>query len=413
MQDVTFSAMLNRMPKLTRLCAIAMRVVVACACLLGAWSSLKIARAERLFRQDSADAIRSAIVLAPDNSAYFMRLAQLDESHAVELLRTALRLDNYNAQADIELGLQYEAGGDPSHAEMLLLQAAAIDHTYLPRWSLANFYLRHDNIPAFWIWARSAAEMPGDDVGALFELCWRVSPDPDRIAANILNDDPQLLRQYLEFLLGKGQLQAATGAALRLVRDEGPETDRERMFLVVNQLVDANYATEANELWHQMIQDRWVVAETTPPNNRLFSRIPQPVSFDWALSSYDGLHSWPGPNGLETEFTGEEPESCTFAEQTVVLEPGNYILKSPYLTNGIEPDTGIRWQIVDARSNAVLAESSDLSSDTQQQLQLAFSVAPGNSLVRLRLVYKRSLGTTRIAGTLVIPSIEIQSLAHL
>ncbi|MGD0911746.1 MAG: hypothetical protein ABR928_07615, partial [Terracidiphilus sp.] len=104
---------------------------------------MKIARAERLFRQDSADAIRSAIVLAPDNSAYFMRLAQLDESHAVELLRTALRLDNYNAQADIELGLQYEAGGDPSHAEMLLLQAAAIDHTYLPRWSLANFYLRH------------------------------------------------------------------------------------------------------------------------------------------------------------------------------------------------------------------------------------------------------------------------------
>ena len=400
------------MPRFARFLAVAVRALIVGACLLGIWNSWKMAYADLLFRQDTAEAIRSAILFAPDNSAYYMRLAQVDEGHAIGLLRSSLALDHYNAQADIELGLRFEAGGDPGQAENFLLQAAAIDHTYLPRWSLANFYLRRDNMPAFWTWARSAAEIPGDDMGALFELCWRVSPDPDRIGAIILNDNPQLVRQYLDFLLGKGQLQAAAGAALRLVRDEGPETDRALMFSVVNQLVGANDATEANALWHRLIQDHWAVADTTVPNNPSFSRNPQPVSFDWALSSYDGLHSWPGPYGLETEFSGVEPESCTIAEQTVALQPGNYTLKFSYHSSGIAPDTGIRWQIVDAKSDAVLAESSDLSSDTQRQLQLPFSVTPQSPLVRLRMIYKRSLGTTRIAGTLVIPSIEIQNYSQ-
>jgi len=65
------------------------------------------------------------------------------------LLTTSLRLNRYDAQADIGLGLQFEADGDFGRAEKKLLEAYEVDHTYLPRWSLANYYFRRDNIPAF------------------------------------------------------------------------------------------------------------------------------------------------------------------------------------------------------------------------------------------------------------------------
>ncbi|MGA2086718.1 MAG: hypothetical protein ABSG60_14500 [Terracidiphilus sp.] len=397
------------MPLLLRWVGVALRIIIAGACCFGIWCSWEFACADYLFQKDTEESVRSAIRLAPDNWEYYMRLAQFDRGHARELLATSLRLDRYNAQADIELGLQYEAEGDFGHAEKLLLDAYEVDHTYLPRWSLANYYFRRDNIPAFWAWARSAAEMPADDIGPLFELCWRASPDPERITGAILNEKPELIRQYLGFLLAKDQLLAVADVVPRLVRNGEPETDRPLLFSVVNRLVAVNDAAEANALWHLLIEQHWVVADTTVPNNAGFAREPLPVSFDWSLPEYPGLHSWPGPSGLETEFTGSQPEDCTVAEQAVALTPGNYTMAYAYRTSDIPPATGIRWQIIDAKSNAVLADSTDLSSDELQHSVLAFSIPPGTPLLRLRLAYRRALGTPRISGTLVVRSTQIQA----
>jgi hypothetical protein len=397
------------MPFLRRFLGIALRIVIAGACCLGIWSSWQFARAWYFFQKDTEESIRSAIRLAPDGWEYYMRLAQFDRGHARELLATSLRLNHYDAQADIELGLQYEAEGDFDRAERALLDAYDVDHTYLPRWSLTNYYFRRDNMPAFWTWARSAADMPADEIGPLFELCWRVSPDPDKITEAILNDKPETIRQYVGFLLSKDQLHAIAGVATRLVRSGDQETDRPLLFSVVNRLVAANDAAAASALWRALIGQHWVVADSTVPNNPGFAREPLPVRFDWAFPEYPGLHSWPGTSGLETEFTGSQPEDCTIAEQSVALAPGNYTMTYAYHTRDIPPDTGIRWQIVDAKSNTVIANSSDLSSDTLQHPALGFSVPPDVSLVTLRLVYRRALGTPRISGMLVVPSIQIQA----
>ncbi len=397
------------MPLLRRSVGVALRIIIAGTCCFGIWCSWEFACADYLFQKDTEESVRSAIRLVPDDWEYYMRLAQFDRGHARELLATSLRLDRYNAQADIELGLQYEAEGDFGRAEKLLLDAYEVDHTYLPRWSLANYYFRRDNIPAFWAWARSAAEMPADDIGPLFELCWRASPDPERITGAILNEKPELIRQYLGFLLAKDQLLAAANVAPRLVHNGEPETDRPLLFSIVNRLVAVNDAAAANALWHLLIERHWVVADTTVPNNAGFVREPLPVSFDWSLPEYPGLHSWPGPSGLETEFTGSQPEDCTIAEQAVALTPGNYTMAYAYRTSDIPTDTGIRWQIIDAKSNAVLADSPDLSSDELKHSVLAFSVPAGAALLRLRLAYRRALGTPRISGTLVVRSTQIQA----
>lgn len=387
----------------------ALRVVLAGACCCGIWSSVALARADYLFQQDTERSIRAAIRWAPDGWQYYMRLAQFDRAHATELLTTSLRLNRFDAQADIELGLQYEADGEYGRAEKQLLQAYAVDHTYMPRWSLANYYLRRDDLPAFWAWARSAANMPADDIRSLFELCWRVSPDPQTLTAELLNEKPEFLRQYVSFLLARDQPGAIAIIAPHLIRAGDPGSDRALFFVVIDRLVALNDAGEATALWRLLLQQRWMVADITLPNNGAFLREPLPVSFDWALPEYQGLHSWPGASGLETEFSGSEPGDCTIAEQIVILSPGDYTLTYAYSTSDIPPATGIRWQILDAKANIVLAESDDLSSNDPTDSKLTFTVPPGASILRLRLAYQRTLGTPHISGMLDVRSAHIQT----
>jgi hypothetical protein len=368
-----------------------------------------LARADFLFRQNTEQSVQAAVRLEPDAWQYDMRLSLLDDAHAERFLETARTLDVYNSEADIELGLRREAAGDYPTAERLLLDAYAVDDTYLPRWSLANFYLRRGSLPEFWAWARSAAQMPSDNTGPLFELCWSVSPDPNEITQKILNDNPRLIRQYLDFLLTKNQALAAAGMAGRLIQTGESSSDNPKVFLVIDQLLKSNDGDAARSLWNVLIARKWIVADKTIPNNPDFARDPLPVGLDWSLPSLSGLHSWPGPSGLESEFSGEEPESCTVAEQEMVLSPGNYQMDFSYRTQDIPAATGLRWQVVATSPEKLLAESPDLSSDSMSNVAVPFSIRSDVSLVSLRLQYQRALGTPRISGTLVVPSIHISA----
>ena len=389
---------------------IVLRILVVCACCLGVESAWNFACADYLFRQDLPQSIRVALTLEPDAWRYAMRLSQLEEEHAPVLLKAALALDPFNAQANIELGLGAEAAGDDLGAERYLLAAFAIDRTYLPRWSLANYYLRHDKPQQFWMWARRAMEMPPQDASPLFELCWRVNPDPRWVSTAILGDNPEVLHQYLDFLVKKDQTSSLAPLAARLLRSGTAQTERAFLLSIVDRMVVANHAADALTLWHAMAGRRWVIADSLLPNNGRFAREPVAVRFDWSIASTTGLHSWPGAAGLQTELTGAQPEQCVIAEQTVPLQPGSYSLIYSYRTAGIPPGTGVRWQLIDAASGVAVAQSPDLSSDTDKEEVLPFAVTTQQSLFYLRLCYERNVGTPRVAGNLLMLSTRIQLL---
>lgn len=390
---------------------IALRFGLAVLCCLGVWQSARILWADHLFRQDTPQSIHSAIGLVPDSSDYYMRLSQLDPDHARPLLETALRMNRYNAQADIDLGLRYEADGDYPSAEKLLLSAFSIDHTYVPRWTLANFYFRRDNPASFWKWARLAAGMPADDVGPLFALCWHESPDPDKIASEILNDNPSLIRQYMAFLLARGQFDAASRVTPRLIQYGSRDYDAPFLQLAANHMVDAYQGLSGAAIWTALREKGWVTADATTVNNPSFDRAPADSRFDWLLREAPGAHSTITPHGLKSEFDGNEPENLLLAEQAVILHPGDYVLTYSCRTTGIAPDTGLHWEIARDSSSptAPVIVTPDLFGDTQQNISVPFTVSGETALFRIRLIYRRALGTTRIAGTLVIPSVQIYS----
>lgn len=389
--------------------SMALRLAVASVCCAGIWYSFAIARADHLFRQHTKTSVQAAISVAPDDWKYYMRLAQFSGEDSQKLLIDALHLDRFNAEADIEVGLQYESDGNYAAAERYLLDAYAVDHTYLPRWTLANYYFRRQNLPAFWKWARSAADMPSGDIGALFELCWHVTPNADQINAAIANNKPTFLRPYIGFLLSKQQYAAAAAMAERLIRYGNAGSDRSTLLSAINGLAGAGDPRPAVSLWQQLIHQHWVVADTTLPNNADFARDPLPVVFDWRIPQYSGLYSLGGPSGLQTVFSGNEPEQCILATQTVAASAGNGTFQYTYQTAGIPPGSGLRWQIFLANSNKLLAQSPSLSSEAPVQSSLAFTVPASASLVELRLVYQRAPGTSRISGTLNVQSTRIKT----
>ena len=385
----------------------AFRGIVVLTCAFAGWLSYRQLRADQLFRQDNVPSLEHAIHLSPDDARYYIRLAQLDEGHSAGLLETALRVAPFNSPAAIELGLRAELAGNYTLAEKHLLYAFDIDRTYTPRWTLANFYLRRGTWPLFWRWARSAAEMPADNISGLLQLCWRINPDADYIARALLNSNPSTTRQYLAFLLSKNEVTAAAGVASQLIAHGDPLNDRALLLSLLDHFILRNDGATATNLWHALIAHRWIVADPSFPNNAAFAREPLPGGFDWRLPSIDGVHTSTGPSGLEVEFSGKQAEATMIAEQTVPLAAGSYDFVCRYRTADIPPGSGLHWSV----SAGDLVKSLELSSDGLTEQRLPFMLTGEPSLVRLQLTYTRVLGTARVSGILVTSSVAIRKIS--
>jgi hypothetical protein len=96
------------------------------------------------------------------------------------------------------------------------------------------------------------------------------------------------------------------------------------------------------------------------------------------------------------------------AQDVPVRENSKYVLSYRYRTSEIAPGTGLAWRIADTKHATTLAEGPDLSADEETQNRISFATPAGCRLVRLSLDYRRSLGTTRITGYVVLRSIQME-----
>ena len=112
---------------------------------LGMYSSIRLAYADWLFRQNGIESVARASRLDPANGAYQAWLAELlenDGQDAAKELEAAARLSPLSSRVWIRRGLSAESNGDRALAEQLLLRAAEVDRLMEPRWTLMNFYFR-------------------------------------------------------------------------------------------------------------------------------------------------------------------------------------------------------------------------------------------------------------------------------
>jgi tetratricopeptide (TPR) repeat protein len=389
------------------------------ALVLGTVWNVRFGVADLLARRNQPDSTRLAMRWMPVNGAYPAQLADeiyaLDPASAKSLLQRAVELNRYDAASWIQLGLLSEAGNDLPGAEKALLQAASVDATFLPGWSLANFYFRRENTARFWYWAQKAAQMDPDDATPLFRLAWYVSPNAQEIASRLEIKRPLMAVQFVNFLMAQGDPKAVTETASLLLAANS-EGNTQTLLGACDWLIANKRPDLALALWNELaargqIAYTPVTADSTDAvTNGAFGKSPLSRGFDWHLRTVEGVSSFlnVSPNALGFEFSGDEPDSFLLMDQTAPVQARkNYALVVRYGTTGIAPGSGLEWSVTDDRSGAVLARTGSLSADAGGETYACFAAPDGSGFAHLSLLYQRQPGTVRIEGKLALKEVRL------
>ena len=376
--------------------------------------TLRIGLADIYFQRNTLADTEKSIRLTSGQAEYQEDLARylgdLDGRRANQALQHAVALDPYDADAWIQLGLMYETENRLSDASRCLRQAARVDHTFLPAWSLANFYFRQNNPVQFWFWIHQASRLVPEDASPLFRLCWHFTDDANEIGKQLDLNRPDMQAQYINFLISESRMAAVGPVTLRLAARNRSQ-DTALLLNTSDWLIAQHQGTAALNIWNLLAEQHRIPFHAIHPRskpavtNADFIRSPTSIGFDWHLPNVPGITASQenGTGGLRLEFSSDQPESVEILTQVLAVQPNtSYIFLFDYSTSGIAPGTGLTWRVVNLGTGSVLASTDSLSADKGSVGHLGFTVPADSRFVRLSLVYQRALGTTRIEGSLAL-----------
>jgi hypothetical protein len=346
------------------------------------WFSIVLARADSYFRQGNPEAVARAVGIAPRNTEYLaLRALQVDYDggDAAAIYQEMAKLNPLSSAPRIRVGLAAELRGDAPSAERWLLDAAAVDHQFEPRWTLANFYFRQDNREEFWKWMRAALEASYGDRTPAFDLCWRVSGDAGEIFRRAIPDAHEVTAAYLGYLAQTNRLAGTWEVARRLAAFHDA-SDLPLFYGVCDQLLAARNP-DAREVW-ALIDHR----ETSGHG------------FDWRWLAAQGVsHSdW------RVTLNGSQPESCSLLQKTLDAAAGKrYRLSWEARTTGIRAPSGIMWRV--EGQQAEVAPGDDWHAG-----QLTFSAT--EIFPALELVYQRPAGEPRAEGAIELRNVRVEAV---
>jgi tetratricopeptide (TPR) repeat protein len=365
----------------------------------------------------------TALGLTRDDAEYHFREWQEAEAEgrpqSAELDR-ALALNPRHTEAWIARGLGEEAEGDRRGAEATLLHAAEIDRTYLPRWTLASFYLRHGDPDDFWIWARRAAEMAYDP-GALFQLCWRTSGEAQEILERAIPAEPGIRRAYFDFLVRTKRLEAARPLGEEIGRTAGT-SDKARLLEYCDAEITDRRVKPAIEAWNALALRRVIPYGAVDPaagvslTNGDFSAQPLMQGFDWRAPRVEGasLSFDTAAHEMALSLEGRQSESCDFVEQYApVVSGAPYCFRYRFRTRDLAAETGLGFSLLDARRGEEFAAGAvPASSGDGSEGAIAFSTPAGCEMVRIQLRYRRPPGSTRAEGSASFTRLTLELLSE-
>jgi hypothetical protein len=338
---------------------------------------------------------------SPDSAPYHYKRWQSQPERSEEL-DGALALNPRYTAAWIARGLAAEMAGNHELAENSLLQASATDRMYLPAWTLANFYLRADDRPRFWIWARRAAAMAYDP-GALFQLFWRVSGDPQEILEQAIPPTLAVRRAYLDFLLRTNRFEAA-GALAQEIGRMAAASDLDLLLRYCDTALARRQWGAARAVWGSLSRAGLVPhQDDSPLTNGDLAKTPLGRGFDWRSSQVAGasVSFDPDSRALLVSLSGKQPETFNLVEQYLALKPGaRYRFGFQYRTHDLPPESGLVWSFVEANTGLEFAASAvPISQGGWNEQVFEFSTSKGCGLGQVLLRYHRPAGSVRAEGS--------------
>jgi len=404
------------MRRISSIGVMVVRLALIVVLLAGIAWNVRTAIADRLASRDQPAALRLAMRLDPANATYPGQLAwelQVADPLAAEsLFRQALRLNPYDSSSWVNLGLLEEAEGDSVQAEADLLRAATVDRTWLPDWSLANFYFRRQRWDAFWSWAQKAAQMVPDDATPLLRLAWYVAPSEIEIQDRLRMQGSELQRQFLSFLIAQGDAAAIAEWGNHAFSLDAPVED---VLAACEWLIEHKHPDLALPLWNGLATRHQIPFPSLDPGsgdavtNGNFARQPTSRGFDWRVTHPEGVISYPNsaPPGLGLEFSGRESGSIQLLSEVVPVQPqAPYTLSIEAASSDVAPGSGLELVAADVGSGEILARTPGLAGGDQPS-EVCFTTPQGLRFLTLTFDYQQQPGAVRIEGRMAIRRISL------
>jgi tetratricopeptide (TPR) repeat protein len=333
------------------------------------------------------------------------------------LLKRAIALNPFDSASWIQLGLLSEFDrGDLQTAEHYYLKAATVDHMFLPKWTLTNFYFRGQNETKFFQWVKEALAITPYAPDPAFTEMWQMAQDPAKIAA-ALPDRPRVLLQYASFLSRTNRPRSIPAVVQRLIRAVGPGDPHawgrdDLLAGIEDRLLAAGDLDAALRVWANMSDAGWIhenlPTSAHPLTNGDFNRRPYGHGFDWVISSVNGIiiDQFSPQKELRLNFSGQQPDKCELLRQYIPVEPGgDYLMEWKTLADQIENPSGLMWHMRCAGESACPSlESGDLLGGSDGIWRFR---APDSRLCVLTLDYARPTGAVMANGTVTLSSVSM------
>ncbi len=394
----------------------ALRYAIVLTALFAAYYSAVFARASFLFQQDTAASVPAAVHLVPFNGSYVARLAAWKPDNKEQLLHRAVQLNPFDYQTWIQLGLTAEMQQhDLASAERYYLRAADVNHMFLPKWTLTNFYFRNEQPDKFFRWAKATLQISPYQADPVFTQMWLMSQDASRIAAAV-PDQPTVLLQYTNFLTRTGQFAPIPPIVQRLVNATGSRNPSDfgrddQILPEEDRILAAGHLRPALAVWQTLAHAGWihlpVPSPASPLTNGEFERTFLRHGFGWVPSAPNGVavQQSVAEKNVEITLSGDEPEYCVLLQQYIPLERNHaYHLTWHAEGQALESPSGIAWHLhsIQTATPADLAAGDVLAASRGTW---DFRSPLNSDVCLLTLEYSRPLGKLRANGSLTLRSV--------
>jgi hypothetical protein len=392
------------------------RYLIIVAAIAAAFYSLILARAAHLFALGTAASVPAAVALVPYHAAYTARLAAWQPLERDRLLHRAVELNPWDYQSWIQLGFAAEMQqGSTQAAERDYLRAAEVNHMFLPRWTLTNFYFRQQRPSDFFHWANAALQITPYSSDPIFSQMWLVSQDSARIAAAV-PDRARVLLQYAWFLSNARQFTAIPPVMRRLIARVGRANPGlwgrdDLVASIEDQILSDGDRRDALAIWTSLKDGGWIhhgIPDSEHPLTNGDFRVPFfRHGFDWAPMDSTGarVEQFRDTHVVRISLSGEQRDHCVLLRQYVPLAPGS-VYNLAWRIATPDATAGVTWHLraIPAQAGSDLV-SGDLLASSPALWQFR---APSAELAMLSLEYSRPLGSVRAAGTVTLESVSLE-----
>ncbi len=345
--------------------------------------------------------------LAPLDHHPHLLLADLEADRAASHWERIRALHPLYAPSWIRLGLDHEMAGRRDDAERVLRHAAAIDRTFLPQWTLANFYFRQGREDLFWAHARRAVSIYQGDLTGVFQLCLRADGDPVRVWERLSPGHAPARMDLVRVLLAQERYGAAARVADLMASAHLRDT-REVLLNACDQAIARRDVPAAVAFWNAAARNGWIARPVLDPANGMqladgaFQHQPMGACFDWRLTPQAGVSYHAGaPAGLRIEMTGRQAADTALATVRIPVEPQHrYRLTWRYHSGLGRNSSPAQWRI----DGAAVVDWDSATPNREDSIEFD---SGSRRLVELTLGTSHARGATRPEGRLRLDWITI------